>query len=289
MFLQEKPPPSSKSFLDTVYDFDLIGEEGDSITSVSSSVSVTIRYSDEEVEGLDESTIAPYRWGEDENAWLLISGSTVNAAANEVTFSTTHFSSFALVADAQGESESGSVGGGGSGNVSGGDAFDWGTLFRNQVLFTGQAYSGSKVTLLKDGQVTAIVPVDAKDSFRISISGVSGGTYSFSIYAADEQGIRSSMQNFFVTLSTGTSKSIEDIIIRPAATLEEEIQPATASTAPQKEIQADVNRDRRVNLIDFSIAAFWYKRQGAPAHLDLNDDHIVDLADMSIMAYYWTG
>ena len=60
-------------------------------------------------------------------------------------------------------------------------------------------------------------------------------------------------------------------------------QPAKA---PEK---GDMNSDKRVNLVDFSIAAYWYKRPSPPANVDLNNDGKVDLIDFSIMAYYWTG
>jgi hypothetical protein len=58
--------------------------------------------------------------------------------------------------------------------------------------------------------------------------------------------------------------------------------------------KADLNCDGRVNLIDFSIAAYWYKRKLSPAFAliekeRLNGDGKVDLIDFSIMAYYWTG
>jgi len=58
--------------------------------------------------------------------------------------------------------------------------------------------------------------------------------------------------------------------------------------------KGDLNNDNRVNLVDFSIAAFWYKRTiSAEFKLKeaerLNGDGKVDLVDFSIMAYYWTG
>jgi hypothetical protein len=58
--------------------------------------------------------------------------------------------------------------------------------------------------------------------------------------------------------------------------------------------KADLNCDGRVNLIDFSIAAYWYKRKLSPTFAliekeRLNGDGKVDLIDFSIMAYYWTG
>ncbi|TSD06643.1 MAG: Uncharacterized protein Greene07144_1133 [Parcubacteria group bacterium Greene0714_4] len=54
-------------------------------------------------------------------------------------------------------------------------------------------------------------------------------------------------------------------------------------------LKGDANGDSRVNLIDFSIVAYWYKRPSPPAHVDLNNDKKVDLVDFSIMAFYWTG
>lgn len=58
--------------------------------------------------------------------------------------------------------------------------------------------------------------------------------------------------------------------------------------------RADVNNDCRVNLVDFSIVAFWYKRQLSQKFAlvesqKLNGDGKIDLVDFSIMAYYWTG
>mgnify|MGYP001566814641 CR=1 FL=1 len=58
------------------------------------------------------------------------------------------------------------------------------------------------------------------------------------------------------------------------------------ATTPSK---GDVNGDQRVNLVDFSVVAYWHKRENAPASADLNADGEVDLVDFSIMAFYWTG
>lgn len=65
----------------------------------------------------------------------------------------------------------------------------------------------------------------------------------------------------------------------------------SASKCPAK---GDINGDCRVNLVDFSITAYWYKRELAGAFTQtekdkLNNDGKVNLVDFSIMAYYWTG
>ena len=50
---------------------------------------------------------------------------------------------------------------------------------------------------------------------------------------------------------------------------------------------ADLNKDGKVNLVDFSILLYWWGRQNDCA--DQNSNGIVDLIDFSIMLYYWTG
>ncbi len=64
-----------------------------------------------------------------------------------------------------------------------------------------------------------------------------------------------------------------------------------AGTCP---VKGDLNDDCRVNLVDFSIAAYWYKKpisaQFAVKETDkLNSDGKISLVDFSIMAFYWTG
>lgn len=56
-----------------------------------------------------------------------------------------------------------------------------------------------------------------------------------------------------------------------------------------KIIKGDINKDGKITLVDFSVAAYWYKKPSPPTSADLNGDGKVTLTDFSIMAYYWTG
>ncbi len=58
---------------------------------------------------------------------------------------------------------------------------------------------------------------------------------------------------------------------------------------PKSAVKGDLNSDKRINLVDFSIVAYWYKRLNPPASVDFNNDKKVDLIDFSIMAFHWTG
>jgi hypothetical protein len=97
-----------------------------------------------------------------------------------------------------------------------------------------------------------------------------------------------------------------DHLAKSRAILEEEISPLSKvvsfkvgnktvlKTKTGRCGKADLNCDGRVNLVDFSIAAYWYKRTlssdfKAIENERLNGDNKIDLIDFSIMAYYWTG
>lgn len=64
---------------------------------------------------------------------------------------------------------------------------------------------------------------------------------------------------------------------------------AKVSELPGFRKRCDLNNDSRVNILDFSIMAFWYKRLGFPHRVDLNSDNSINLTDLSILAYCWTG
>lgn len=237
-----------------------------------------------------------------------------------------------------------------------------------KIVFSGRAYPGMKVTILKDAQIAASVLADSNAAFNISLSGLSGGSYIFGIYSEDGAGRRSSLLTYPTLVTSGVTVQVGGIFIAPtiavdksevkrgenivifgqsapksdviiAINSEEEffgkiiadahgaylynfdttqlekgqhlarskaaiggaISPfgktvsfvvgvktvlATPEKAPAK---GDANNDKRVNLVDFSVAAYWYKQPSPPASVDLNSDGKVNLIDFSIMAYYWTG
>lgn len=56
-------------------------------------------------------------------------------------------------------------------------------------------------------------------------------------------------------------------------------------------LSADLNRDGKVNLIDFSILLFWWNTNGGDSNppADINRDGRVTLTDFSILLFNWTG
>jgi hypothetical protein len=59
------------------------------------------------------------------------------------------------------------------------------------------------------------------------------------------------------------------------------------SAAPGFGVRADLNKDGKVNLVDFSIMLTAWN--SANANADINEDGRVGLADFSILLFNWTG
>lgn len=54
-------------------------------------------------------------------------------------------------------------------------------------------------------------------------------------------------------------------------------------------IPGDCNSDLVIDLVDFSVLAFWYGKNNPPSCVDTNRDGAINLIDFSILAFYWTG
>lgn len=258
-------------------------------------------------------------------------------------------------------------GGGGGGGV--------GIIPSTNVVFKGSAYPGSRVLVLKDAQVVGNAVAGADGAFQVSVSGMSGGSYAFSLYAEDTSGVRSSSLTFPLSITANITKQVTGILISPTISANksevkkgdpitisgfavpnsqvaisvkpnggtELIFTRTADSAGRYSIsldttslavdtyvakaksgtgtettafgnaisfivgtknvdslrtnsflKGDLNKDDKVNLVDFSIAAYWYKRtlseEFVPTEVErLNGDGKVDLVDFSIIAFHWTG
>ncbi|MEK7641701.1 MAG: hypothetical protein AAB365_01780 [Patescibacteria group bacterium] len=243
-------------------------------------------------------------------------------------------------------------------------------LSQVNVIVRGIAYPGSTINLLKDGLAVASTQAGPDANFEIQLSGVGSGTFTFSVWAMDSQGVRSTLYPFTVTLTSGVTTVIGGVFIPPTVSLDlstvkrgdplrvlgQTVPNATVSlifhsdteiidqvaadargvwnyvldtlkleygdhTAQARAAKAtdistlsktlsfkvgtvnipvkketsaligDYNADKKVDLVDFSIMLYWYKRPLATTAppVDLNRDGKLDLVDFSIFAYHWTG
>lgn len=237
------------------------------------------------------------------------------------------------------------------------------------VNFTGKAYPLSKVTVLKDGQIAATTIAGPDANFNVSLSDLSGGDYTFSVFGEDKEGRHSTLFTFPVFITKGVTTSIGGIFIAPTISVDKNqvrkgdnisifgqsipnsdvvievnsenefflkakadkngvylydfdtsplesgdhftkskaalgsqissfsktvgfvvgLKNVLAEAEGKSPAKGDLNSDLKVNIVDFSIVAYWYKRPAPLQSADFDNDGKVDLTDFSIMAYHWTG
>lgn len=138
---------------------------------------------------------------------------------------------------------------------------------------SGYAIPNSEVTVenMKENSAaslksfTATADSGGNWSVAINTGGFSNGTYK--IRAKSKQTTGTITTNFSNYLLYGVG--------------EKAVKPATA----------DLNRDGKVNLTDFSILLFWWNTDGGTSDpsADINGDKKVNLTDFSILLFNWTG
>lgn len=140
------------------------------------------------------------------------------------------------------------------------------------ITLSGYALPNSTVTIEneKEGSVasrqtlTAQANGNGEWTTTLQTSGFSVGTYKVRARAAQAGGASTNFSNF-------TFYGVGQNAARP--------------------INADLNRDGKVNLTDFSILLFWWNTDGGNSNpsADINGDAKVNLTDFSILLFNWTG
>ena len=78
-----------------VYDM-TVDADGENVTNFLDFVTMTFTYTDEEVAGLDESSLGIYFWDAATSSWVSFGGD-VDTANNTITRKTSHFTTFAIL------------------------------------------------------------------------------------------------------------------------------------------------------------------------------------------------
>lgn len=146
----------------------------------------------------------------------------------------------------------------------------------SELVVSGYAQAGSNVVIgVPSSYNLGNALADSNGYYRLASNpSLNSGTYQLRA-KADLNGF-----------SSMYSKPVAVQIYRPGQVPGTPGQPTPPS---QYGLCVDYNRDGRVNLIDFSILIFWFKKENPPAHIDCNADHLVDMKDFSILMYFWTG
>jgi len=231
-----------------------------------------------------------------------------------------------------------------------------------KVIIQGKAYPNSSITILQDGKVVITTTADPLANFKVEITNITAGIWTFGIWAEDKEGRRSITFSFTTSVTAGMTTTVSGIFIPPTIDLNKvnvargETLDIFGQTAPKSEItisvespeitktttstqegdwkysldtnpldegshttrakaetpegllssyskvlafyvgkygiaeicpRADFNKDKKTNLIDFSIMLYWWGKYN-PC-VGMNGDGIVNLPDFSILMYWWTG
>ena len=157
-------------------------------------------------------------------------------------------------------------------------AVDKSELKRGDTLsIFGQSAPASEITIL----------VNSEQEFFAKTNSDASGAY---LYNFDSTPLETGEH------STKSKSAVQGEISSFSAAVRFAIGQRTVFAGPPQRCpsKGDLNQDCRVNLVDFSVAAFWYKRPLSAAFASiektsLNGDNKVDLVDFSIMAFFWTG
>jgi hypothetical protein len=112
------------------------------------------------------------------------------------------------------------------------------------VIFEGRAYPGAFLTLLKDNKVAATFFAESSGLFKKELTGVSGGTYNFGIFAEDTEGRKSVTLSFTIGILGGTTTTISRIFIPPTISL----FPVEVERGDEINISGQVFPKSRVNI-----------------------------------------
>lgn len=145
--------------------------------------------------------------------------------------------------------------------------------FQDNITLFGQSTPNS--------QITISVHSDQERLFQVNTDNI--GVYSYDLQASVlEVGDHNAKSKTRLAQQLSAfSRVVNFLVLGP----EEDMLPIEED----KTIDSDLNNDNKINLIDFSIMAYWYKQASPPPVVDLNGDKTVNLIDFSILAYYWTG
>jgi hypothetical protein len=121
-----------------------------------------------------------------------------------------------------------------------------------KLTFSGRAYPGGQVWLLKDGQFFASTTADQAALFLISVFDLTVGDYIFSLYVLDNQNRRSPLQTFPVAVTEGMVKEINNIFIAPTIAVDKaevkkgEFISVLGQSVPQAEVAIITNSEQEI-------------------------------------------
>lgn len=120
-------------------------------------------------------------------------------------------------------------------------------LAPSKIIFEGRAYPNAFLTLLKDGKVTATFFAKNSGLFKKELTGISGGRYTFGIFAEDTEGKKSTTLSFTISILSGATTAISGIFISPTISL----SPTRVEKGQKVNIFGQIFPESQVNIFIF--------------------------------------
>jgi hypothetical protein len=140
------------------------------------------------------------------------------------------------------------------------------------IVIFGQSAPNAKVT----------INIHSSQTLQVQATSASSGAY---LYDLDTTPLEFGSHSAISRTAKGNLLS-DDSVSASFVVGDQNINAAPTATSS---IKGDLNGDGHVNLVDFSILAYWYNKANPPVAYRLDGKTTIDFTDFSIMAYYWTG
>lgn len=133
-----------------------------------------------------------------------------------------------------------------------------------KVILQGKVSPAAYLTILKDGQVLVNTQADSQANFRVEISNISGGVYTFGIWAEDKNGVKSITFSFTVNVINNVTTTVSGIFIPPTISLSKEsvergeTLDISGMTAPQSLVEVHINSDEIVEKLSTGVDGVWF-------------------------------
>jgi len=121
-----------------------------------------------------------------------------------------------------------------------------------KVIIQGKAYPLISVTVLQDGKVATVTNADSQANFRVEITDITPGVWTFGVWAEDKKGVKSITFSFTTNIISGMTTTISGIFLPPTIEIDKtflqrgEILNILGQTAPQSEVSIIVNSPEEI-------------------------------------------
>ena len=132
-----------------------------------------------------------------------------------------------------------------------------------KVIIQGKAYPEAEITLLEDGKVLTTKKADPLANFKIEITDITAGVWTFSIWAEDKEGRRPITFSFTANVTKNMTTTVSGIFLPPTIELSKvnlqkgETLNIFGQTAPESEVSISVESPEIVKKTEATKKGDW--------------------------------